>query len=119
MRRQKEEQYKILISGDELVELKRHAFQIPECPGLDKRIQKYNGQKPFALTLDELSWLIACLDAVLSDTNGYPAIEHNPWKLVYVPKSDIRWKSCKQLYDRLKAEDERIWDKHRNRIRKK
>ncbi len=115
-RRQKEQQYKILISGAELVELKRHAHQIPECPGLDKRIQKYEGNSPFALTLHELGWLIAVLDAVINDPNGYPAIEHEPWKLRYVPKSDKRWAICKRLYDRLNAEEERIWDKQRSRM---
>ena len=114
-RRQKEQQHKILISGAELVELKRHAHQIPECPGLDKRIQKYEGNIPFALTLHELGWLVAVLDAVNNDHNGYPAIEHDPWKLRYVPKSDKRWAICKQLYDRLNAEEERIWDKQRSR----
>jgi hypothetical protein len=110
MRRQKEEQYKILISGDELVELKRHAFEIPECPGLDKRIQKYEGKKPFALTLHELGWLVAVLDAVLSDPNGYPCVEYNPWKLDYVPTSDERCRTCKDLYDRLRCEENKIWD---------
>lgn len=81
-------QCKILISGAELVELKRHAYEIPECPGLDKRIQAYQGNKPFILTYDELGWLVAVLDAVLKDPNGYPVIEHNPWKLEYVLKAD-------------------------------
>ena len=37
-------QCRILVTGDELVELKRHAHEIPECPGLDRRNSlHYNG----------------------------------------------------------------------------
>jgi len=97
-------QYGILIRGDELVELKRHAHQIPECHGLARRIQKYNGKKPFLFTCHEIGWLVAVLDAVLTDPNGYPCIEHDPWKLVYVPTSDERCKTCKQLHERLSEE---------------
>ena len=50
-------QCKIVVSGSELVELKRHGHEIPECPGLDIRIQKYSGEKPFTLTYEELGWL--------------------------------------------------------------
>ncbi len=105
-----QKQYKILISGDELVELKRHAHEIPECPGLDKRIQKYQGKKPFLFTYHEIGWLVAVLDAVLTDPNGYPCVEYNPWKLEYVPVSDERCKTCKQLYDRLNEEEDKIVD---------
>jgi len=103
-------QCKILISGSELTELKRHACQIPECPGLDKRIQKYKGGKPFDLTHEELGWLVAVLDAVINDPKGYPCVEHNPWNLNYVPKSDPLYETCKQLYDRLEKENDRIWN---------
>lgn len=101
--------HKITIEGNDLIELKRHAHQIPKCPGLDKRMQKYKGDKPFVFTTHELEWMIAVLDAVLNDPEGYPAIQHNPWKLVYVPKSDKRWEICKRLYDRMKDESERCF----------
>jgi predicted Rossmann fold nucleotide-binding protein DprA/Smf involved in DNA uptake len=101
--------HQITIESAELIELKRHAHQIPECPGLDKRIQKYKGDKPFVCTKHELDWLVAVLDAVLNDPEGYPAIEHDPWRLVYVSKSDERWETCKRLYDRLKDESERCF----------
>ena len=104
----KQNDCKISVSGYELAELKRHVYQIPECPGLDKRIQKYKGDKPFNLTHEELGWLVAVLNAVLNDPNGYPCIEHNPWDLKYVPKSDPLYATCKQLYDRLREEDDRI-----------
>jgi len=53
---------RIVIDGAELVELKRHAHQIPECPGLDRRIQRYDGNRPLAISLDELDWLVAVLN---------------------------------------------------------
>ena len=65
------DQCKIVISGAELVELKRHGHEIPGCPGLDRRIQKYNGEKPFTLTYEELGWLASVLDAVLNDPKVY------------------------------------------------
>ena len=106
----KQKQYRVLISGDELVELKRHAHEIPECPGLDERIQKYQGDTPFQLTFEELGWLVSVLDAVLTDPNGYPCIEHNPFRLNYVPTSDEHCKTCKQLYSRLSEKEDKIWD---------
>jgi len=107
MKKQTELYRKIWISGHELVELKRHAYQIPECPGLDKRLQNYKGDKPFVFTPHELEWLVCVLDAVLKDPKGYPVVEYNPWKLEYVPKTDKRRKICKQLYNRLY--DETDW----------
>ena len=112
------DKYKILISGAELVELKRRAYNIPECPGLDKRIQKYRGDKPFAFTFDELRWLTSVLDAVLKDSKGYPCIEHNPWKLEYVPTSDERCKTCKELYSRLRKKEDEIWESRRKQYLK-
>ena len=105
-----QDQHKILISGDELMELKRHAHEIRECPGLDKRIQKYKGDKPFTFTLDELDWLVAVLDAVLNNPNGYALIEHNPWKLDYVRCSHPSAIVCKQLFDRLKKEAQTFFE---------
>lgn len=96
----------ILICGDELIELKRHGHQIPECPGLESRIQRYDGQKLLGLTLHELQWLVAVLDAVLNDPKGYPVIEYNPLSLRYVPITDPRWKICKELYDKLVSKAE-------------
>ena len=109
------DKYKILITNAELVELKRHAYDIPECPGLDKRIEKYQGDKPFVFTFDELRWLTSVLESVLKDPKGYPCIEHNPWKLEYVPHSDDRCKICGELYKRLRKEEDEIWESKRKR----
>ena len=99
---------RIVIDGPELVELKRHAHQIPECPGLDRRIQRYAGNKALEISRDELDWLVAVLDAVLHDPKGYPCVEHQPWKLEYVPLTDERCVACQRLYDRLEQESDRL-----------
>jgi hypothetical protein len=104
---------KVRIEGDELVEMKRHAWFIPECPGLGKRIQKYKGDKPFVFSLHELEWMVAVLDAVLKDRKGYPVVSFNPWNLEYVSKKDPRCVTCKALYQRLKKEPEKIYEASR------
>ena len=92
---------RIVVEGSELVELKRHAHDIPGCPGFDRRIQRHDGNKPLVMSLDELDWLVAVLDAVLHDPKGYPCVEYQPWKLKYVPPTDERSVACRRLYDRL------------------
>ncbi len=101
---------RIIVKGSELVGLKRHAHEIPECPGLDRRIQRYDGNKPLAMSLDELDWLVAVLDAVLHDPKGYPCVEHQPWKLEYVPSADERCAACRRLYERLEQESDRLFE---------
>ncbi len=61
---------RIVVNGPELVELKRHAHQIPECHGLDRRIQRHDGNKPLVVSVAELDWLVAILDAVLRAPEG-------------------------------------------------
>ena len=109
---------RIVIDGAELVELKRHAHQIPECPGLDRRIQRYDGNRPLAISLDELDWLVAVLDAVLHDPKGYPCVEYEPWKLEYVAPTDERCVVCRRLYDRLNQESDRLFEAVRKKRRK-
>ena len=109
-RRAAQETCCIVIEGSELAELKRHACQIPECPGLDRRIQRHGGNKPLAISLDELDWLVAVLDAVLHNAEGYPCVEHQPWKLEYVPHTDERCVVCRRFYDRLGQESDRLFE---------
>ncbi|MFH1109710.1 MAG: hypothetical protein V1790_11020 [Planctomycetota bacterium] len=103
-----EQECRVSVTGSELVELKRHAHQIPECPGLDRRIQRYNGRGLLLMSCDELDWLVAVLDAVLHDPKGYPCVEYEPWKLEYVQATDERCVTCRRLYDRLNGESERL-----------
>lgn len=107
----KEEQYKILISGDELVELKNHIYDIPECRRLIPRILKYKGDKPFLFTADELSWVVALLEVVIKDPEGYCIINHKTMDLKYISKTDVRYKTCRSLFRRLEKEYTAIMDK--------
>ena len=116
-----QETCRIVVEGSELAELKRHAHQIPECPGLDRRIQRHDGNKPLAVSVAELDWLVAVLDAVLHDAKGYPCVERQPWKLEYVPRTDKRCVVCRRLYDRLEQESSRQFEivmKKRKKARK-
>jgi hypothetical protein len=105
----------IVVTGDDLVELKRHAHEIPERPGLERRIQKYNGNKPLVISRDELDWLVAVLDAVLHDPKGYPCVQYDPFAVVYVQTTDERCVTCQRLYDRLNGESERLYEISRKR----
>ena len=112
---------RLVIESLELVELKRHAHDIPECPGLDRRIRRYGGKKSLEISPDELDWLVAVLDAVLHDPKGYPCVEYQPWKLEYAPLSDERCVTCRQFYERLKQESDRLFEaarKKRNKVSK-
>jgi hypothetical protein len=107
---QKEQQYKILICGDELVELKHHINDIPECRWLIPKIHKYKGDKPFAFTENELSWVVAILEAVVKDPQGYCIIDNQNMKIESIPKTDIRYNTCRRLFQRLAKEHDAIMD---------
>ena len=53
--------HKILITGDELRELKKHTHSMAEAFGLDRKIEKYQGTRPITL----YNWDLDCLDAVI------------------------------------------------------
>jgi hypothetical protein len=107
---------RLKVTGPELAELKRHAHKIPECPGLDRRIQRYYGTGFLKVTRDELDWLVAVLDAVLHDPKGYPCVEYDPFKVEYVPPTDERCMACQRLYDQLNREAERLYEITRKRV---
>ena len=107
----KEKQYKILICGDGLVELKNHIHDIPECRRLIPRILRYKGDKPFLFTADELGWVVALLEAVIKDPEGYCIINHKAMTFEHVTKMDVRYKTCSSLFRRLEKEYSAIMDK--------
>lgn len=111
----------IVVTGEELVELKRHAHQIPECPGLEERIRRYRGRGPLVMSRHELDWMVAVLDAVLHDAKGYPCPEYEPWNLEYVARTDDRCVACQRLYQRLTQESDCLHEiarKQRIKMRK-
>ena len=109
MKREKGKQHEIMVTGSELVELKQHIHDIPECRSLIPRILKYKGDRPFLFTVDELSWVVALLEAVIKDPEGYCIINHEMMELEYVPKTDERYKVCKKLYRRLNRQYDEIF----------
>ena len=103
MKREKSNQHEIMVTGSELVELKQHIHDIPEYRSLIPRILKYKGDKPFLFTLDELSWVVALLEAVIKDPEGYCIINHEKMEVENVAKTDVRYKTCRSLFRRLKS----------------
>ena len=97
------------MTGDELVELKRHAHEIPDCPGLARRIQRHTGKGPLIMSGHELDWLVAVLDTVLHDPNGYPCVDYELMRIDYVPVTDERYGTCQRLYKRLSHESSRLF----------
>src|SRR3954447_26843912 len=64
--------HKILITGDELRELKRHALTITEAFGLDRKIEAYKGTRPLTLYRWDLECLMDMITYELADEREYP-----------------------------------------------
>lgn len=88
----------ILISGEELTELKRHTWLMDEAFGLDSRIEKYKGTKPIGLYSWEFDCLIGAIDYALDDPKEYPN------------KDDSGYLSLLNLHKRLKEIYEKTYD---------
>jgi len=78
----------ILITGEELVELKRFAVDMVEAFGLDRRIEKYSGKRPIGF----YSWDLACLLAVTEN-----ALKNDN---EYADKSSSGYAALRRLHDR-------------------
>ena len=64
--------HKVPITGDELRELKRHAFLIAEAFGLDRKIEAYKGTRPITLYRWDLECLMDVIEVELNDQREYP-----------------------------------------------
>src|ERR1022692_1296983 len=64
--------HKLLISGDELEELKKHTYSMVEAFGLDRKIEKYQGTRPITLYRWDLECLLDVIDLALKDERDYP-----------------------------------------------
>jgi hypothetical protein len=62
----------LLITGDELRELKRHTGAMAEAFGLDRKIENYKGTRPLTLYRWDLDCLLAVIDFALRDERDYP-----------------------------------------------
>jgi hypothetical protein len=64
--------HKVLITGDELRELKRHTGSMAEAFGLDRKIESYKGTRPLTLYRWDLECLMDVIDCELDDPREYP-----------------------------------------------
>jgi hypothetical protein len=64
--------HKVLITGDELRELKRHTGSMAEAFGLDRKIEAYKGTRPLTLYRWDLECLMDVIDCELIDPREYP-----------------------------------------------
>ena len=64
--------HKVLITGDELRELKRHTYALVEAFGLDRKVEAYKGTRPLTLYRWDLECLMDTIDSELGDSWEYP-----------------------------------------------
>lgn len=62
----------MLITGDELRELKLHTGSMAESFGLDRKIEAYQGTRPITLYRWDLECLIDVIACELGDPRNYP-----------------------------------------------
>ncbi len=88
----------ILITGDELHELKRFTIDMAEAFGLDRRIEAYSGKRPIGLYRWDLDCLLAVMDLALKDQRAYP------------DRASSDYAALQRLRDRLREEYRRTWE---------
>ena len=88
----------ILITGDELDELKRFTIDMVEAFGLDRRIEAYSGKRPIGFYRWDLDCLLAVMDNVRKDLRAYP------------DKTSSSYAALKRLHDRLQGGYRRTWE---------
>ena len=86
----RDHRHKLLIQGEELLELKRHPWSMAEAFGLDRKIESYKGTRPITLYRWDLECLLDVIDIALADE--------------YPDKSAIEYQALKHLADRLRKE---------------
>ena len=62
----------VLITGDELAELKKYTIYFAECPGLDRRLANDKGKRPLGLDQRDLRCLTSIITLLLHNPNHYP-----------------------------------------------
>lgn len=92
----KNKKLNILITGRELEELQRHTHHMAEAFGLDRRIENYKGKRPIGLYSWDFDCLLAVVEDVLNDPKEYP------------DKNDPGYNALKDLFERLKEEDQKF-----------
>ena len=62
----------LLITGDELDELKNWTWAMGEAFGLDRKIEKYQGKRPIGFYSWDCDCLLSVMDTALKDGKEYP-----------------------------------------------
>jgi len=89
--------HKVLITGDELRELRWHTGSMAEAFGLDPKIEPYEGTHPIILYRSDLEYLMDVIDCELGDRRKYP------------DKTTPEYLALKSLGERLRTEYDRYY----------
>jgi hypothetical protein len=89
--------HKLLISGAELRELKKHTYSMVEAFGLDRKIENYRGARPITLYRWDLECLMSVIDLALKDERGYP------------DKPTLEYKALQRLGERIHQEYDAVY----------
>jgi hypothetical protein len=87
----------ILITGDELRELKRFTIDMAEAFGLDRRVEAYSGKRPIGLYRWDADCLLDVMDNALKDIGAYP------------DKTSTACITLRGLHARLKEDYRKAW----------
>ena len=93
----KDIQLKILITGDELIELQRHTYQMAEAFGLDRRIENYQGKRPIGFYSWDFDCLLAVIECALEDKKEYPDKDKNSDPLMALSRRQLEFDLQKAL----------------------
>jgi hypothetical protein len=86
----------ILITRDELHELKRFTVDMAEAFGLDRRLEAYSGKRRASAFRWDVDCLLAVMDLALKDLRAYP------------DETSSAYAALKRLHDRLQEEYRRL-----------
>ena len=86
----KDRPYKILITGQELIELKKVGETICDAFGLERRIEKYKGKRPIGFYRWDMDGLEDGIADALEDREEYP------------DKEGPEYQALANLYERIK-----------------
>ena len=89
---------KMLIAGEELEELQKHTWSMCEAFGLDRRIEKYKGNRAIGFYRWGMDCLIDVLSIALDDSKEYP--DHN----------SSGYLALKNLFEKMKSEYDRNFE---------
>jgi len=105
--------HRIRIEGLQLEELKRHALDLPQSFGLDRKIERYQGKRLLGLYRWDLEYLISVLHMALRDPGEYDsqALPRSARRLRRrVTQENARFIACKQLFERLVQEYRTVYN---------